>query len=111
MRTIHSAVAIALLSAAALTGSAHADEYTASIDGCRSAISERLGLGDVPTSYNLEKVRSKSQYRDLMFVVSVRDSANTIQGLKAYCRAHRNGDVTALTFDDNAALPVGVAKQ
>lgn len=111
MRTLNSALAVALLSAAALTVPAHAGSYTAAVEGCESAISERLGLGDVPTSYNLEKIHSKSQYRDLVFVVSARDAANSVQGVKAHCRARHNGDVMTLTFDDEAALPVNVAKQ
>ena len=92
------------------SASAYANNYTASIDGCKQAIGERLGLSDTPTNYNIEKVKSRNNYRDLNFSVSVYDRTNAIQGVDVACRVTRSGDVLAVEFDDTT-LPVSVAAQ
>jgi hypothetical protein len=55
-------------------------------------------------------VKSRNNYRDLSFSVSVYDRANPIQGVDVACRATRSGEVLAVEFDD-ATLPVSVAAQ
>ena len=92
------------------SASVYADQYTASIDGCKQAIGERLGLANTPTNYNIEKVKSRNTYRDLNFSVSVYDKANPVQDVDVTCRVKRSGDVLALDFDD-ATLPASVAAQ
>jgi len=109
MRLIPSALAVAIVAAATFTGSvAHADAYTASFNGCESAISDRLGLATTPANYNVQKVKSKARYRDISYTVSASDSASAVQGVKASCRVKKNGEVLALEFD-NSTLPNTVA--
>jgi hypothetical protein len=84
------------------------DEYRASIEGCEAAIAARLGMdaGDLRTRF--EGVDSSARYRDLEFSVSALDAANPAQGLEVNCRARRNGDVIAVTFDAST-VPEAVA--
>ncbi|TDJ21575.1 MAG: hypothetical protein E2O58_13505 [Gammaproteobacteria bacterium] len=105
LATLVATLAITLGSAGAF-----ANSYTASIEGCKQAIGERLGLSNTPTNYNIDKVKSRNQYRDLNFSVSVYDRTNPIQGVDASCRVTRSGDVLAIEFDENT-LPVSVAAQ
>jgi hypothetical protein len=106
LATLAATLTISLGSASAYA----ANNYTASIDGCKQAIGERLGLSDTPTNYNIDKVKSRNNYRELSFSVSVYDKANPIQGVDVACRATRSGDVLAVEFDE-ATLPVSVAAQ
>ena len=92
------------------SASAFANQYTASIEGCKQAIGERLGLSNTATNYNIDKVKSRSHYRDLDFSVSVYDTSNPIQNVDVSCRATRSGEVLAVEFDDTT-LPVSVAAQ
>lgn len=109
MRLIPSAFAVAVLGAAAITGSAaHAGAYSASFEGCQTAISERLGLDTTPASYNVDKVKSKARYRDISYTVSATDTSSPVQGVKASCRVRQSGEVLGLEFD-NATLPNAVA--
>jgi hypothetical protein len=105
MATLAATLTITLGSAGA-----YADQYAASIDGCKQAIGERLGLADIPTNYNIQKVKSRNTYRDLDFSVSVYDRTNPIQGVDVSCRVKRSGDVLAIEFDD-ATLPASIAAQ
>ena len=91
---------IGVLGASLLSGSAVADQYAASIDGCREAIGKQMGLVDVDTRYKLKKVRSRAVTRDLGFAVSVRDESNPIQGVVVTCKVRRSGQVVALDFAD-----------
>lgn len=110
MRTLNSAIAIAVLGTAALTSTAYASPYTSSEDVCQSAISTRLGLDAVPSQYTLESVHNKMHYRDFDYVVSADSSASAVQSVKVTCRVRKTGDLMALTFDP-ASAPVSVATQ
>jgi hypothetical protein len=110
MRLLPSALAIAVLGAAAFSGSAQASAYSASFEGCQAAISDRLGLASTPASYNVEKVKSKSRFRDISYSVSANDDSSPVQGVKASCRVKQNGEVLALELD-NATLPAALANR
>ena len=112
MRTtvLRLATLAATLTIALGSASVFASQYTASIEGCKQAIGERLGLSNTPTNYNIDKVKSRSHYRDLNFSVSVYDKANPIQNVDVSCRATRRGEVLAIEFDETT-LPVSVAAQ
>lgn len=89
---------------------ASATKYSASIDGCEAAISERLGLALDSASYDIGKIRSRTQYRDMNFRVSAHDDASPVQNVKVSCRSKTNGEVLAVQFDD-ATLPNALATQ
>src|SRR5262245_25091077 len=102
MRTLPSALAVAVLGAVGFSGTAHADAYGASFSGCETAIQERLGLSDTPATYNIEKIRSKARYRQIDYSVTAADASGSVQDVKVSCRAKQNGEVLALEFDDSA---------
>jgi hypothetical protein len=100
------------LTAALLLGAGVADaktEYSASIRGCEAAIAERLGAGAGDLNMRVKGVDSASRHRDLDFAVSSRDATSAIQGVRATCRARKNGEVMALTFDERT-LPAALAQ-
>lgn len=94
----------------ALAGTAAtADTYTASIEGCKTAIGERLGIADIPAQYRVKTVKTKNRYRDLGFLVSANDDTSPVQGVVVNCRARTNGEVVTLDFPET--LPGAVATQ
>ena len=108
MRILPAVLAVTVLGTVAFAGTAGADAYTASLDACRSAISDKLGLAATPASYNVQKIRSKPRFRDISYSVSADDAASPVQGVKVSCRTKQNGDVLALDVDA-ATLPQAVA--
>jgi hypothetical protein len=108
MRTTLLTCTAALLLGAA---TAHAKtEYTDSLRGCEAAIAGRLGVDATDLDTRVKGVKTKARHRDLDFAVSARDDASAIQGVRVSCRARKNGDVLALTFDEST-LPAAVALQ
>lgn len=108
MRILPTALAVAVLGTAAFTGTAHADAYSASLDACQAAISDKLGLATTPASYDVQKIKSKARFRDISYRVSAHDAANPMQGVKVSCRAKQNGEILAVEVDA-ASLPNAVA--
>ena len=88
--------------------SAAADAYTASVASCQKAIGEKLGVSQAAANYDIQKVRTKSRYRDIKFSVSAYDASNPLQGVKAKCRSRRNGEILAIEFDPDT-LPSTIA--
>ena len=107
MRTSLIATTVLALSVA---GSASANSYTKSIEGCHDAIGERLGIAGLNTNYNIGKIKSRNSYRDMDFSVSVRDDASPVQNVDVSCRVTRGGEVLALDFDEST-LPNALATQ
>ena len=99
---------LALAIAGAGTLTAHANSYTASIDACESELSNRLGLAEVNTNYNIKKVKSRSRYRDINFSVSAFDKTHPVQKVRAKCKVKPNGTVLAVDFDADT-LPASIA--
>jgi hypothetical protein len=89
------------LVALAASGTAVADEYGASIAGCRDAIGDQMGIADLDVKYKLKKVKTRSRVRDLGFVVSVKDEASPVQDVVVTCEVKRHGEVLALEFADD----------
>ena len=108
MRILPAVLALTVLGSAAFTGTAGADAYSASLDACQSAISDKLGLATTPASYHVQKIRSKPRFRDISYRVSADDAASPLQGVKVTCRAKQNGEVLAVEVDA-ATLPQAVA--
>jgi hypothetical protein len=81
-----------------------ADSYTASIQGCQKAISERLGVSDA--DFSVKKIQSSPRSVDLKFSVS--SATATVDQLKVSCRAKQDGEVLAVNYDESA-LPTAVA--
>lgn len=82
------------------------DSYTASIQGCQKAITERLGVS--AADFSVKKIKSSPRYTDLNFSVSASSAATPIDQLKVSCRAKSDGEVLAVKYDE-AALPTAVA--
>ncbi len=92
-------VVVALLGAAG----ANADQYRASIEGCKQAIAERLGTTVGDARVRMKSVKSKARYKDYKFTVTTPNAKGS-----AYCQVRSNGEVLALDirgFD----LPVAQA--
>jgi len=105
-------IALAIVSSIGLAlaaSGAAADSYSRSIDGCKAAIGERLGLENVPAQYRVKTVKSKTRYRDLGFLVSANDDTSPVQGVIVNCKAKTNGQVLALDFPED--LPGAIATQ
>lgn len=81
-----------------------ADSYTASIQGCQKAISERLGVSDA--DFSVKKIQSSPRNIDLKFSVS--SASATVDQLKVSCKAKQDGEVLAVNYDESA-LPAAVA--
>ena len=100
MKYLTSIFAAAMLLGAA---SANADQYRASIDGCKQAITERLGTTAEDARVKMKSVKSKSRYKDYKFTVTAGNAKGS-----AECRVRSSGEVLALDirgFD----LPVAQA--
>jgi hypothetical protein len=87
---------------------ANADAYSASIDGCKTAAAERLGLTPAQADFRITKIKSSPRYRDFDFSVSSSDAASPIKQVPVSCRAKQNGEVLAVDVDESA-LPAAVA--
>ena len=96
---------VAILVLASFQASA-ADSYTASIQGCQKAITERLGVSDA--DFSVKKIKSSPRYTDLNFSVSATGAATPIDQLKVSCRAKSDGEVLAVNYDETA-FPTAVA--
>jgi len=106
MRPLKLILAAVLFTMGAL--SASANSYSASVDSCENAIAERLGITDLNANYNIQKVKSRSRYRDINFTVSVFDEQHPVKGVKVKCRAKSNGTILAVEFDSKT-LPASIA--
>ncbi len=99
-------VTVLLLSLAGY--SAAADAYSASVNSCRNAIGDKLGISDVPATYDIQKVKTKARYRDIRFSVSAFDKNNPLQNVEVKCRSKRSGEILAVEFNPNT-LPHSIA--
>jgi hypothetical protein len=104
MKALTSLTAAVLVLASFQAGAA--DSYTASIQGCQKAISERLGVSDA--DFSVKKIQSSPHYTDLKFSVTASGAATPIDQLKVSCRAKSDGAVLAVNYDESA-LPAAVA--
>jgi hypothetical protein len=104
MKALTSLTAAVLVLASFQAGAT--DSYTASIQGCQKAISERLGVSDA--DFSVKKIKSSPRYTDLNFSVSASGAVAPIDQLKVSCRAKSDGEVLAVNYDE-AALPTAVA--
>ena len=104
MKALTSLTAAVLVLASFQAGAT--DSYTASIQGCQKAISERLGVSDA--DFSVKKIQSSPRYTDLKFSVSASSAAAQIDQLKVSCRAKSDGEVLAVNYDESA-LPAAVA--
>jgi hypothetical protein len=104
MKALTSLTATVLVLASFQAGAA--DSYTASIQGCQKAITERLGVSDA--DFSVKKIKSSPRFTDLNFTVSASSAAAPIDQLKVSCRAKSDGEVLAVNYDE-AALPTAVA--
>ncbi len=87
---------------------ANADAYSASMDSCKAAAAERLGLTAAQADFRITKIKSSARYRDFEFSVSSREETSPIKQVPVTCRAKQNGQVLAVNVDE-AALPAAVA--